>query len=267
MKGATVNGTDTNNGSVIGVSGEAGSVLNLENCNVTVDTDTALNNYGVSVSGSAVLENCVIEANTNNTANAAGTAYASTSRGIYCIGSIELYNCTVFGATAGVYTAENGSVYVDGGEYTGYNAGGFYLAAENSTNYIYNSKISWAPMPEGKIDDGVAGTNGAGMYINANNVKLYMDNCEINHVDPNGFATGSGSIPLYGMALNKPCEVYISNTTVHRASLGVYRSNGNSGREVFNGVNNNYNSLTLVTKGAVTTTDTNESYAPTQQTP
>ena len=229
VNNAVISGTDTNNGSVNGVTGKAGSTLNLTSCEITVDTDKGAENAGVMAQGNAVLKDCTVIAKSDYTANDAGTDYASRSRGVYCEGALELYNCTVDGNHSGVTT--KGSLYIDGGEYLGYGHGGLYLAGSDTVNYVYNAKISWNFMAEGKIDDGIAGTNCAGMYFGggSSNMVLYIDNCEINHIDPQGFKWSNKSVPFYGIVFRTSSgeannTLYISNTKVSRATTYVFRT-------------------------------------------
>ena len=263
---AIITAIDTNNGSVIGVTGKSGSALTLTNCDVLVRSGTSLENVGVRAEGSAVLTNCEIIAEANYTANAAGNNYASNSRGVHSFGSLEMYDCYVWGAHAGVTT--QGSLYIDGGTYEGFGHGGLYIAGSSTTNYIYNATLNWAPMREGLTSDAVAGTNGAALYVGGgSNITTYIDNCDFNTLDATGHTYKNNPLAFYAVVLRdsggeKNNTVYISNSTVLDAKTQAFRI-GNT-MKVYSGVGNNYDGAAIVHKVTsdqfITTT---ESYAPT----
>ena len=268
VNGANVVANDTNNGSVVGVNGaKDSSVLNLTDCNIMATSGTSLENIGVNAKGNATLRNCSVVGAANYTANAAGNAYASNSRGIHSYGQLNLYNCYVWGSHAGI--TARGSTYVDGGVYEGYGHGAFYLCGSDTTNYFYNATLNWAPMWEGTVSDVVAGTNGAGFYIGggADNVKAYFDNCEFNTNAGNGEIYKEFIVPLYGIVLRTidgetNNQVYISNSYVEMATGQMFRGNGTSGHLVYNGVGNDWSKAATIHKGTADSyITTNVSYA------
>ena len=262
IRDAKVTAVDEKNGTVVGVLGQATTELKLSNTTVLVTAETSLENIGVHAKGTAVLRDCTVIAESDYTANKAGTAYAALSRGIRAEKSLELYNCYVWGSHAGVLAMS--TVYVDGGTYEGYGHGSFYFGGSNTTSYIYNASVNWAEMREGTYADSVAGTNGAGLYVGngAQNVNIYMDNCQV-------YGT------LYGIVLRnsggeKNNSIYISNSTFTGCSKYAYRNGQSASYEtlkIYNGVGNDYSAI----KGTLSVNpkrviDTNESYAPNSNT-
>ena len=252
INNAAVTASDTENGSVVGILGREGSVLDARDTTVTVSSGESMENVAVYTKGDAVMANCTLIAEADYTANAAGTNYASNSRGIYIEGNLELYDCYVWGAHAGV-TAK-GSVYVDGGTYEGYGHGAFYLAGSGTTSYFYNAVLNWAAMREGTYADSVAGTNGAGFYIGggASNITVYMDNCDI-------FGT------LYGVVLRRSGgeqnnAVYISNSVVEGSRYAFRTQTAKSNLKVYNGMENVFKAPNIVDYSACLE-ETGESYA------
>jgi len=268
---AVVTVADTANGSVAGILTEAGTVLEMADTEVVVSAGESLENHGVSAKGDAVLRNCSVIAEADYTANQAGTAYASNSRGVYCEGSLELYDCYVWGAHAGI-TAK-GSVYVDGGTYDGYGHGAFYLAGAGTTSYFYNATINWAPMREGTFADVIAGTNGAGFYIGgASNITAYFDNCKINAIGGSQYVYKGEEVPFYGIVLRssggeKNNSVYVSNSEFMYCTRYAYRI-GNSSKDtnlrVYSGVGNDYSGAAKVFNYSARGTETADSYAKNQ---
>ncbi len=251
MSDAVVTATNAENGSVVGVLADEGSVVDLTNTNVTVSSGLGLENVGVYSKADVKLSNCEIVAKAHYTANEAGNDYASHSRGVYCEGKLEMYDSYVWGSHAGV-TAK-GDVYVDGGTYEGYGHGGIYFAGNDSTSYIYNASINWAEMKEGTYADEVAGTNGAGMYVGgASGMTIYMDNCDI-------YGTYYG-IVLRNSSGEKNNKVYISHSEFTGCSRYAFR--------IRSGKNTAYSGVGNVYPGATNDSslgnfiETTESYAP-----
>ena len=230
MNGAVVTATNTENGSVVGVLADEGSVVDLTNTKITVSSGLGLENVGVYSKGDVKISNCEIVAKSDYTANEAGTDYASHSRGVYCEGKLEMYDSYVWGSHSGV-TAK-GDVYVDGGTYEGYGHGGIYFSGNDSTSYIYNAAINWAEMKEGTYADTGAGTNEAGMYVgSASNMTVTMDNCNI-------YGTFYG-IVLRNSSGENNNKVYVSNSEFTGCSRCAFRIR--SGKNTaFSGVGNVY---------------------------
>jgi len=258
----TVNGgTYTSNTSSVGTKNSptqviytnTGTTLNVNDATVVATNGGTGFAAGIRALGDAVIKNSAIIAEGNYKANAAGTDYGSSSNGISSAGELKLYDCYVWGAHSGVRAT--GSVYVDGGTYEGYGHGGFYLAGGGTTSYFYNATTSWAPMRDGFMDDGRAGTNGAGMYIgggsSASNITAYFDGCTFNTVDANGFTYDGWTPPRYGIVLRTSSgesnnKVYISNSRVERAGDVMFRGVGTKGHTVYNGVGNDWSKANSV---------------------
>lgn len=267
VKDAVVTAVDMENGSVAGIFTEAGTVLEMTDTEVLVSSGESLENHGISAKGDVVLVNCSVIAEADYTANKAGTNYASNSRGIYCEGGLELYDCYVWGAHAGV-TAK-GSVYVDGGIYDGYGHGAFYLAGTGTTSYFYNATINWAPMRDGTYADLVAGTNGAGFYLGgASNMTAYFDNCKFNAIGGSEYVYKGEEVPFYGIVLRssggeKNNSVYVSNSEFVHCNRYAYRI-GNSSKDTnlraYSGIGNDYSGAETVFNYAGRGINTVDSY-------
>ena len=266
VNNAQITSIDTNNGSVNGVTGKDGSNIILENSTVFVKSGVSLENRGVSSSGNVTLKKCDVRAVADYVANAAGTNYASNSRGVWCSGHLIMEDCYVDGSHAGVTV--QGTVYVNGGSYNGYGHGGIYLTGTAGPHYFYNAEFNWAPMQDGSVSDVVAGTNGAGFYIGGtSNQVAYFDNCKFNMVDANGETYKNNILPFYGIVLRtsggeKNTSVYLSNSYVKAATTQMFRGNGTNGHVVYNGIGNDWSKATTIHKGTASSfVDTNVSYA------
>lgn len=263
---ANITSIDVNNGSVNGVTGKTGSSIVLENTKVYVKSGVSLENRGVSSEGNITLKNCDIRAVADYVANAAGTNYASNSRGVWCKGHLIMENCYVDASHAGVTV--QGTVYVNGGKYNGYGHGGIYLAGTAGPHYFYNAEFNWAPMQDGSVSDIVAGTNGAAFYVGGtSNQTAYFDNCKFNMVDANGETYKDSVLPFYGIVLRtsggeKNNYVYISNSYVKAATNAMFRGVGSNGHKVYNGSGNDWSAAKKVHSTSTTYfVDTGASYA------
>lgn len=172
------NATDYSNGSISNVYIEENAQLDGKNIEMilTAPNGISANIYSM---GDIVLSESYIEGYANHTANAAGNDYASLSRAIMSMkGDVRLIDCMMYGTHSAV-TIRGGELYVDNGEYDGYSHGGIYLANDNYNSYIKNAALNDTVMRgEGMYDDGVAGTNGAAMYIGgASYMNVYVNNC------------------------------------------------------------------------------------------
>ena len=226
---ATITANDNNNGTVTGIYGATNSNIVATDTTIESNSHNSLETSGIYSLGNVTLTNCSIVAKSDYTANAAGTAYASNSRGIYCEGTLELNNCYVWGAHSGI-TAK-GNLTVNGGTYEGYGHGGFYCSNAGKTASFKNAVINWANMKDGYVADSVAGTNGAGMYVGgASNINLYFDNCDI-------YGTLYGVV-LRGSGGEENHMVYISNSTIE-ASKYTFRMSNYSSR-VYIGAGNGF---------------------------
>lgn len=245
---AKVYANDNANGTVSCILGSAGSTIVASGSTIVSTSNGSLETAGVRSLGDVTLTNCHIEAKSDYTANAAGTAYASNSRGVYCEGKLELNNCYVWGAHAGVTC--KGELAINGGTYEGYGHGGLYFSG--STANIKNAKLYWAEMKEGCIADSVAGTNGAGFYVGgASNITMYMDNCDV-------YGT------LYGVVIRssggeKNNNLYVSNSTVEGSRFAFRIQKSNSTLLVHTGVGNTFSSPVI--DYSISLVETEDSYA------
>ena len=233
---ASVKALDTANGVVVGVHTESGSTFSATGSSFLVTTEKSLNNRAVFACGSAVLRNC--SAIGESDYRGANGAYTSNSVGIYSGSDLELYNCTVWGSHCGVMA--RGSVFVDGGSYSGYGHGAFYLSAEGTTSYFYNASLKWGKMRSGTVADSVAGTNNAAFYIGqANYMTAYFDNCT--------FAANNASKSYCLILRNSSGEhdnnVYVSNSSFSGYKKYAYRTNDvptSRNLTTYSGVGNTY---------------------------
>lgn len=213
IENAEIIAIDSDDGVLYGVVYKSGTTGTLTSSSVVVDSPYGLNSYGINNEGSIILTECNINAYANYTANAAKTDYASSSRGVYNTGTAVFKNCTVYGAHSGI--TSKGALYIDGGTYEGYGHGGVYLSCEGKTSYFKNATFKDCEMKNGYIDDGVAGTNRAGLYIGGgSNITLYVDNCNFSGAYYPIVMRSSGykvdGVKYYETNIN----VYISNSTI-----------------------------------------------------
>lgn len=270
VNGGTYTSNQTNAGSVTsykyGVYTYANTTLNINNATViATESGTGFVN-AIHAKGDVVINNSTIIGEADYKGNAAEDNYGSASRAIYSEGSLELYDCYVWGAHSGVAT--KGTVYVNGGTYEGYGHGAFYLMGSDTTHHFYNANLNWAPMREGIEADTVAGTNGAGLYIGGGSrITTYFDNCKFNMVDGEGATWDGVRLPLYGIVMRTSggesnSVVYISNSYVEEANTQMFRGPGANKHTVYNGVGNDWSNATVVHKTNSTYfIDTEDSYA------
>ena len=234
---ASVNAKDTANGVLVGIRTEAGATLTAANTKVLITTEKSLNNRGVYTEGPAVLTNCSAIAESDY--RGANGAYTSNSAGIYAASDLELNNCTVWGTLAGVIA--QGNVLVDGGTYSGYGHGAFYLSGEGTTSYFYNATLKWAKMRSGTTADSVAGTNNSAFYIGmANYITAYFDGCTF---QANSSTNKSYCIVLRNSGGEHDNAVYVSNSSFSKYNKYAYRTNDvptSRNLTAYSGVGNTY---------------------------
>lgn len=260
-------GAGTVNNYVPAVYVKTGATLNVNGATILAkDNGEKGFAVGIQAMGNAEISNATVIAEANYVANAAGSNYGSSSRGIYSEADLKLNNCYVWGAHSGV--TSKGSVYVDGGTYEGYGHGGVYLSGAGTTSYFYNATINWAPMREGTVADTVAGTNGSAFYIgggsSVTNVSAYIDSCTFNTkagINPKD----DTKIPYYAIVLRNSSKeknncVYMSNSTVMNATKYAFRTN-NGDNTVYSGVGNNFAQAKKDIDYASRLVETNASYA------
>lgn len=164
--------------------------------------------YGLYSNGEVELEHCKVTAHSNHTANAAGTDYATTSRGIKAdLGSLELSECYVYGAHSGITV--KCPLKITGGIYNGFSHGGIYASANNSEIILSDCEINDVDISEGCIYDAVAGTNHAAFYIGAGSyMNIYVDNCRF-------YGVIQPIVMKYNSSSSHDNYLYLSNTTIN----------------------------------------------------
>lgn len=248
--GATIAAADTDKGTPCGIYVAENSYLSGVNCDILAAAPYGLGVHGVHNLGNAVISDSSMKGYAHYTANKAGTTYASHSRGVYNSGEMTVVDCYVIGTHSGITSV--GTLFVDGGTYESYGHGGIYFGGSNTTSYIKDATVRWSQMPDGYFDDGVAGTNKAGMYIGGaskRNIVVYADNCQ--------FDAPSQSIVIRGTSGEQNDVLYISNSTINTSAK--IRIDANN--QLCIGHGNNFTaqhtrSRTSV-KGTVETTDVN----------
>ena len=196
--------------------------------------------WGIYNKGDLSLFHCKVVAYADHTANAAGTNYATTSRGIYSeIGVVELFECYVYGAHSGI--TSKSPIKINGGIYDGFSHGGLYLSNGNVETQLYDAEFKDVDIPEGYTFDTVAGTNGAAFYIGAaNNMQVYCDNCRF-------FGNIQPIVMKYNSSSSHDNYLYLSNVTVNYGySRCAIRNDG--ANYVRFGINNNITSSNLENK-------------------
>ena len=248
ISNATVNASDANKGTPCGIYVGENSSANITNCDVLASSPYGLGVHGVHNLGSAVITDSSLKGFSNYTGNKAGTAYESHSRGAYNTGKMELINCHVIGTHSGVTTLS--TLFVNGGIYESYGHGGIYFGGSNTTSYVKDATVQWCDMPDGYYDDGIAGTNKAGMYIGGvskENIVVYVDNCHFyGPVQP---------IVIRGTSKEKNDALYISNSTIN--TTGKVRIDANNYLMIGSGNNFSSQNTSFKTskKGTVETTN------------
>ena len=157
---------------------EEGATLVATNCSIEADCKRGIANT-IHSYGNVTLTRCDIIGRADHTANATGKDYGTTSRAVLAeAGTLQVNDCYVYGMHSGMTVKCD--LTVNGGTYDGYSHGGIYFAGKNKIARIYHAKLNDAELLEGYIDDGIAGTNKAGMYIGeATGMKVFMDHCDI----------------------------------------------------------------------------------------
>lgn len=243
MKGTKIVAADETNGTISAIMVKRGGEAYLSNINVEAVSPYGLNVTTILNEGETTAVNSIFVAKANYTANEAHTDYASNSRGLYNFGIIKLKDCNVLGTHSGMTT--RGVAYVDGGIFGGYSHGGIYFSGGQTESYVKNASIKQIPMFEGFYDDGIAGTNQAGMYVGgANNIIVYMDNCEF---------TGN----YYPFVMKKSCsnnKLYISNSVATEGFTKYIRLDTTS-NTLYIGKGNNFSADTCYQEGAAIETE------------
>ena len=199
---------------------------------IVVDSPIGLMSTCITNYGSCLLENTNMRALSNHCANAAGNDYGQTARALYSeSGSVTTFkNSCIYGAHSGATV--KGRLYVDGGTYEGYSHGGLYISNAGEDTLLKNATITECPLPDGYIDDGVAGTNHAGIYIGgSSNMRIYVDNCD--------FYGLQQPIVLRGSSGESNNILYISNSRIN-LDYTHYGVRNDGSNQIKFGINNNF---------------------------
>lgn len=184
-----------------------GAALVATNCSIEADCKRGIAN-AIHSYGNVTLTRCDIIGRADHTANATKDNYATTSRAVLAeAGTLKVNDCYVYGMHSGMTVKCD--LTVNGGTYDGYSHGGIYFAGKDKIARIYHAKLNDAELLEGYTDDGVAGTNKAGMYIGeATGMKVFMDYCDI--------YGRLYSIVLKDNATSHNNTLYISNSQINK---------------------------------------------------
>lgn len=196
--------TSSLNTVTIAVYGNLFSNVSIEKSNIVAKSDFGrVDGVCVGDIGRITDSNIVACANYQSDEN----DFTSCAIGCNNLGSLQVNNCVIYGVHSGINS--RGSLFVDGGVYSGYGHGGIYCAGIDKTYKIKNSTILQAEMPIGYEDMGVGCMQG-GLYIgggkNQDNINVFIDNCIIK--------SDKNSIVLRGTSGEKNNSLYISNTTI-----------------------------------------------------
>ena len=163
--------------------------------------------HGITNLGTAYISNSDIKGYANYTYGE-DEHYGSLSQGILngVGGTLTINNSYVMGTHSGIQN--NGTLYIDGGTYESVGHGGIYFSGIGTTSYVSNATLRECDMPEGYIQ--TSNSNKAGFYIGgsseSNDIKVYMDNCDV---------YGSWQpIVLTGSQNEKNNILYISNSKI-----------------------------------------------------
>ena len=205
------NPTDQTNPSVYGVYGNLFSNVKIENSQIEAYTQGG-NALAFFNGDSADIKDSTLTGFANYMSNE--SAFTQYSVGCYNNGTLTLTNCNISGIHSGVDS--NGSLFVDGGTYSGFGHGGIYFSGSNHTSYVVNATLQEIPMPNGYTSHGPNSTH-SGCYIGGgnknNNLIVYMNNCKL-------LAT-KHAIVLRGTSNEKNNQVYVSNTTIDVLSVRI----------------------------------------------
>lgn len=235
---------------VTATSGEASAVYtnkatcDIDSCNITACTNDASGASAIAVlnQGIGTISKCSIKAFSKY--NYDGNTYTAYSYGVYNSGTLTIDDCYVMGTLSGL--SNRGHLYVNGGTYEGYGHGGFYFDRGTTNAYVQNATIRECAMPDGYTDGG-AGSNHAGFYIGgiseANNITVYMDNCDIYGKNQ--------PIVLRGSSGEKNNSLYISNSMVNDAKIRI----DNNTHRLYIGSGNNFTAEDTTLPEAVVVTN------------
>lgn len=241
---ATIIATDTNE-MARAILIASGATATISNCDISATATAATDGLSIGImnAGTATISNCAIRAYANYLSGDE-TSYEAYSRGVVNDGTLTLNNCYAMGTHSGV--ANHGALYVNGGTYEGYGHGGVYFGGAGTMSYVCDAIIRECDMPDGYT--ATANDNNAGFYIGgndeANNIKVYIDNCDI---------YGSRQpIVLRGSSGEQNNTLYISNSTVNTdAKIRI----DNDTHKLYIGTGNNFTADNTNRPAAVIVTD------------
>lgn len=232
ISGISADFNDEDGGTISGVSIMEGASASISDCELTVTSKEGLMSTCIYNYGECHLESCNLQALSNHCANAAGNDYGQTARAVYSetASSTTFMNCTIYGAHSGATI--KGKLHVDGGTYYGYSHGGLYISNAGAETQLLNATITECDLPEGFIDDGIAGTNHAGIYIGgSSNMHIYVDNCD--------FYGLQQPIVLRGSSGEANNVLYISNSRIN-LDYTHYGVRNDGSNQIRIGLNNNF---------------------------
>lgn len=205
---------------IYGVWAPNHNAITIENSKITVMGETP-HVYGVKLTPStAMVSNCNIYAASPYLPVDDMSDYAYCSHGLTSnSGNTTVKNCNITGSLAAV-DVTNAGLFVDGGTYSGYGHGGFYLIGdETNPAYIYNATIVNLDENPGGYETLEEMTNEAGIYIGGSNSVdtpssfnfiTYMDNCKILNTRQ--------AIVIRGTVGEAGHRVYVSNININDGS-------------------------------------------------
>ena len=232
MEDIQANVVDSNGGTVSAVMVAEGSYAKISQSHLIVTSQTGLMSNCVYNYGECIIEQSRLEAFSNHCANAAGNNYGQTARALYSEASstTTFLDSYIYGAHSGATI--KGSLSIDGGTYCGYSHGGLYISNSGKSTHIINATIKECDLAEGFIDDGVAGTNHAGIYIGgSSNMAIYVDNCN--------FYGLQQPIVLRGSSGESNNILYISNSSIN-LDYTHYGVRNDGSNQIKIGINNNF---------------------------
>lgn len=234
---------DETNGTACGLLVKKGGRVEVNNSSFEAVSPFGLNVTALLNEGEGNFTDSTFIAKSNYTANEAKTDYATNSRGVYNFGLLNMKDCVVKGTHSGMTT--KGVVNVDGGSYEGYSHGGIYFGGGHTKSYVKNATLKQIEMFEGFYDDGIAGTNQAGMYVGgADYIVVYMDNCKfIGNYYPFVMKKGCSN-----------CALYVSNSTVVEGFTKYIRLD-TTNNKLYIGAGNNFTIETCYQEGAAIETN------------
>ena len=199
----------------------------------SIDTNGyALSAVGTDAGTTTTLTNCTLKSYSNyDSASLFSSAFINR-------GTLVCNNCYAVGTHSGVNNY--GTLYVCGGVYESVGHGGIYAAFNTSNgapsvSYVKDAVLRGCGMPEGYTNN-VDANGYFGLYIggssSAQNINVYMDNCDIY----------GNKIPvvLNGAFGEQNNSLYISNSRINLdyTETGAYISNDTL--KLYLGVGNNF---------------------------